>query len=71
MIGNRPFWNDSALRIVTTNRNGGHELYLVGGCAQGDDDPSSDIYRMELKTMEWTNLTVRLILSYLLINLRY
>ncbi|KZP17010.1 hypothetical protein FIBSPDRAFT_747770 [Athelia psychrophila] len=57
MIGDRPSYNDWASRIVSVDRNAGDEFYLIGGCAEGDEIPSSDIFRMELKSMRWTNLT--------------
>ena len=54
MIGDLPSFNDWMSHITD-----GNHLYMFGGCRPNDSDPTSDFYRWDVQTMEWTNLTVR------------
>jgi hypothetical protein len=53
MIGDLPSFNDWNNRVVC---NG--SLYIFGGCHPDDADPTCDFYRWDIKTFQWTDLTV-------------
>jgi len=54
MKGNLPPFNDWMGHLSE-----GNHLYMFGGCRPNDTKPTSDFYLCDIRSMEWTNLTVR------------
>lgn len=53
MSGDLPLFNDWSLSVSTTK-----EVLIFGGCRPDSTQSSSDLFRWELKTYQWTDLTV-------------
>lgn len=56
LTGDFPTFNDWS-RLLEDHE--GENIYLYGGCRPGDLTPTSDFYSCNMKTMKWTNHTVR------------
>ncbi|KAJ7023448.1 hypothetical protein C8F04DRAFT_1401706 [Mycena alexandri] len=54
--GDRPFFNDWGSFVVNQQSQ---KVYIYGGVRPDDDtnDPTSDLYCLDLKTMKWWNMT--------------